>query len=104
MSSWNNGRARVREKRSDVSKKDAVICAIALHEERYIDEWIQYHLALGFSHIYLYDNSNDHILKNKNSDKITIIHFPGKVKQMEAYQQSRESGIPQMRPRIAGPL
>jgi hypothetical protein len=23
-------------------------------------------------------------------------------KQMEAYQQSRESGIPQMRPRIAG--
>ena len=25
-------------------------------------------------------------------------------KQMEAYQQSRESGIPQMRPRIAGAL
>jgi hypothetical protein len=83
--SYNNGRTHFREKKSG-SKNDAVICAIALHEEPYIDEWIQYHIALGFSHIYLYDNSNDHILKNKNSDKITIIYFPGKTKQMEAYQ------------------
>jgi hypothetical protein len=70
--SYNNGRTHFREKKSG-SKNDAVICAIALHEEPYIDEWIQYHIALGFSHIYLYDNSNDHILKNKNSDKIPPI-------------------------------
>lgn len=64
---------------------DAVICAIALDEELYIDEWIKYNLALGFSHIYIYDNSNDNSLKNKKSNKVTIIHFPGKTKQLEAY-------------------
>jgi hypothetical protein len=70
----------------DSTKNDAVICAIALNEEPYLDEWIQYHLALGFSHIYLYDNSDNNCLKHKNSNTITIIHFPGKTKQLEAYK------------------
>ena len=86
MSSWNNSRRLPRVVQSDISKNDAVVCAIVLNEEPYIDEWIQYHLALGFSHIYLYDNSDSNCLKHKNSDKITIIHFPGKTKQLEAYQ------------------
>ena len=86
MSSWNNGKAHFREMKSGVSKNDAVVCAIVLNEEPYLDEWIQYHFALGFSHIYLYDNSDDHRLKNKNSDTVTIIHFPGKTKQMDAYR------------------
>jgi hypothetical protein len=68
----------------------SVICAIALHEERYIDEWIHYHLSLGFHHIYVYDNSDHHSLQNKQSDRVTIIHFPGrsmptKPKQIDAY-------------------
>jgi Glycosyl transferase family 2 len=68
----------------------SVICAIALKEERYIDEWIHYHLSLGFHHIYVYDNSDDHSLQNKQSDRVTIIHFPGKStpgkpKQIDAY-------------------
>ena len=68
----------------------SVICAIALHEERYIDEWIHYHLSLGFHHIYVYDNSDNHSLQNKQSDRVTIIHFPGKSvpnkpKQLDAY-------------------
>jgi hypothetical protein len=60
---------------------DAVICAIALNEERYIDEWIKYNLLLGFSHIY--DNSYNNILKDKKSDRVTIIHYPGIAKQLE---------------------
>jgi hypothetical protein len=64
---------------------DAVVCAIALNEESYIDEWIQYNLFLGFSHIYIYDNSDTNSLKDKSSKNVTIIHFPGKTKQMEAY-------------------
>jgi hypothetical protein len=64
---------------------DIVICAIALNEELYIDEWIKYNLLLGFTHIYIYDNSNHNVLKNKNSDRVTIIHFPGIAKQLEAY-------------------
>ena len=63
----------------------SVICAIALHEELYIDEWIHYHLSLGFHHIYLYDNSDDNVLKDKQSSQITVIHFPGISKQLDAY-------------------
>ena len=68
----------------------SAICAIVLQEERYMDEWIRYHLSLGFHHIYVYDNSDDHSLKNKQSDRVTIIHFPGKSlpnkpKQIDAY-------------------
>jgi hypothetical protein len=64
---------------------DAVVCCIALNEEPYIDEWIKYHLALGFSHIYIYDNSLTNSLKNKKSNNVTVIHFPGSTKQLEAY-------------------
>ena len=64
---------------------DVVICAIALNEERYIDEWIKYNLLLGFTHIYIYDNSANNILKDKKSDRVTIIPFPGITKQLEAY-------------------
>jgi len=60
---------------------DAVVCTIAFEEEPYIDEWIKYNLALGFSHIYIYDNSNTNTLKDKKSKNVTIFNFPG-YKQM----------------------
>jgi hypothetical protein len=69
----------------NIKSNDVVICAIALNEELYIDEWIQYNLFLGFSHIYIYDNSDNNSLKDKKTDRVTIIHFPGKTKQLEAY-------------------
>lgn len=34
-----------------------VICAIVRTENRYLPDWISYHLALGFDHIFLYDNA-----------------------------------------------
>jgi hypothetical protein len=99
MSSWNNGRRHFRErvvKRIETTTETtpskwvipnyyAVVCAIALNEEPYIDEWINYNRILGFSHIYIYDNSDDNTLKDKESDFVTIIHFPGSVKQLQAY-------------------
>jgi len=55
-----------------------VIVAIAKMEERYIQEWVEYHLALGFKHVYLYDNEDKpiygEILKNY---PVTVTHFPG---------------------------
>jgi hypothetical protein len=64
---------------------NAVICAIALNEDLYIDEWIQYYLRLGFTHIYIYDNSDNNSLKGKQSSSVTVIHYPGKAKQCQAY-------------------
>jgi hypothetical protein len=63
----------------------AVVCVIAKHEELYIDEWINYNLNLGFTKIYVYDNSDDNSLKYLNSDSVKVIHYPGICKQFEAY-------------------
>ena len=41
----------------------AVLCVIVLNERPYIDEWINYHLGLGFSKIVVYDNSESNELK-----------------------------------------
>jgi len=57
-----------------------VIVAIAKLEQDYIEEWVKYHLALGFDFIYLYDNEDiptyNKIL-TKYANKMKIIHYPG---------------------------
>ena len=35
--------------------KTALVC-IAKEEDNYIDEWIKYHLKLGFNDIFVYQN------------------------------------------------
>lgn len=35
------------------------ICCIAKNEDRYIHEWIAYHLKLGFDKIYIYIMSDN---------------------------------------------
>ena len=56
-----------------------VIVCIAKQESDYIEEFVKYHLALGFKRIYLYDNEDtptyDSILE-KYKDKINFIHLP----------------------------
>lgn len=71
--------------------QDAVICAIALNEDLYLDEWITYHIALGFAHIYLYDNTPNTFspfvihLMNKYPKHVSIFHAPGHAMQYPAY-------------------
>jgi len=33
-----------------------IICTLARNEDVYINDWIKYHLGIGFSHIIIYDN------------------------------------------------
>lgn len=66
----------------------AVVCAIAKDEEPYIDEWIAYHLKLGFDAVYVYDNSDAGTLRRLPEawgNRVHVIHFPGKSQQMPAY-------------------
>ena len=59
------------------------ICAIAKHENNYIEEWVNHHIdVIGVDHIFLYDNNDidyepiqRRIVKNK--DKLTIIPWAG---------------------------
>ena len=67
----------------------AAICAIQKGAKRYLDEWTDYNLAMGFDRIYLYDNSDDFELKEwaQNKERIHVKHYPGFEKQMIAYTE-----------------
>ena len=71
------------------TRQTAAICTIALHEEPYIDEWIQYHLKLGFDHIYVYDNDPANPLNHlpqRYPQRVTVVPFPGLQRQMASYR------------------
>lgn len=56
-----------------------VIVCIAKKEHDYIEEFVKYHLALGFKYIYLYDNEDTptyEIMLQKYKDNIKVIHLP----------------------------
>ena len=60
----------------------AIVC-IAKNEEKYIDEWIYYHIKLGVSKIIIYDNSDNYSLGYLNhtwKNKVLVIHYPGSGK------------------------
>eukprot|EP00550_Attheya_septentrionalis_P006521 CAMPEP_0198285180 /NCGR_PEP_ID=MMETSP1449-20131203/4492_1 /TAXON_ID=420275 /ORGANISM="Attheya septentrionalis, Strain CCMP2084" /LENGTH=349 /DNA_ID=CAMNT_0043982485 /DNA_START=240 /DNA_END=1289 /DNA_ORIENTATION=- len=70
-------------------RKKAAMCSIVKNEEAYIDEWVDYHHALGFDLFYIYDNSDGFEMKqwgNEKGDYVRVIHFPGDAKQMLAYK------------------
>lgn len=56
-----------------------VIVCIAKKERDYIEEFVKYHLALGFKYIYLYDNEDtptyEKILE-KYKNNLKVIHLP----------------------------
>lgn len=76
-----------------------VICAIAKLENDYIYEWANYHLGIGFTHIYIYDNNEidgerilDVFSESSISDSITVIDIRGqRCKQLEAYNKCYQS-------------
>lgn len=64
----------------------AVICAVVKDDEAYIDEWVDYHYALGFQHFFIYDNSNSFEMKQWAENKgnyITAVHFPGELNERD---------------------
>ena len=66
------------------------LCCI-IKNERYLEEFIIYHHIVGVEHFFIYDNNSDVPIKNRLNNFYfnricTIIDFPGKSKQMPAYQ------------------
>ncbi len=56
-----------------------VIVCIAKKEHDYIEEFVKYHLALGFKRIYLYDNEDIPVYKemlHKYSENMVVMHLP----------------------------
>ncbi len=69
-----------------------VICAIARMENHYIKDWVDYHLTIGFDHIFLYDNAHqgeetiDEVIdvEEEYKGKVTIIPVHDKM-HMQTY-------------------
>jgi len=56
-----------------------VIVCIAKKEHDYIEEFVKYHLALGFKYIYLYDNEDIPTYETmlyQYKDNVKVIHLP----------------------------
>lgn len=81
---------------------NVAICVVVYNETLYLDEWIDFHVALGFSPIYIYDNSIEFQLNNtpyssNNSswyetrediqNHVRLIHFPESPVQNPAYER-----------------
>lgn len=74
---------------------NVALCAIAKCENLYINEWAEYHLNLGFDHIYVYDNNEidgEKISDVLSDDRITVLNYRGKHQsscetQVKAYNE-----------------
>lgn len=64
--------------------KTALVC-IAKEEDNYIDEWIKYHLKLGFNDIFVYQNDWRYAGNKDQYTNVCWIPFDGKARQLEAY-------------------
>ena len=65
------------------------LCCI-IKDERYLEEFIMYYRILGVEHFYIYDNGStikiSERLNNYYFNRMcTIINFPGKIQQLNAY-------------------
>lgn len=62
---------------------NTAVCCIAKYENKYLKEWVDYHLELGFDQIFIYDNNNldgEEILPVLRSyDKVEIVDCRGKT-------------------------
>jgi glycosyltransferase involved in cell wall biosynthesis len=70
--------------REAMKLKVALVC-IAKDEDKYIDEWIKYHLKLGFDQIFIYCNDWDWKLPEEYGDKVIAINWPGLKQQVPSY-------------------
>jgi hypothetical protein len=65
------------------------LCCI-IKDERNLEEFIIFHNIVGVEHFYIYDNNSSHPIRDRLNlpyfrNICTIIDFPGKCKQIEAY-------------------
>lgn len=64
-----------------ITMKIALVC-IAKNEENYIQEWIDYHIKIGFDQIFIYENDWKSDIIN---DKIVTIPVNGSKMQLQCY-------------------
>jgi hypothetical protein len=56
----------------------AALVAVAKLEDRYLHEWVQYYIHIGFDMIYIYENNKEPKYEEmlKEYSKVKVIHYP----------------------------
>lgn len=72
-------------------KYEVSICGLFKNEGRFLKEWLDFHIAVGVDHFYMYNNNSDDnyldVLKDYMEDGIVeLIDWPQKFPQMPAYK------------------
>lgn len=73
-------------------KHKIALCLVARQEHLYLPEWVCYHLAIGVSHFYIYDNGDEgetplcEAMKGRFDDCCTFITFRQRPCQLPAYK------------------
>ena len=72
---------------------DLAVVAIMKNEAPYVKEWLDYHLAAGVDHFYIYDNESPDNFKEVlqpyiDAGIVTYIFYPGTGRQVEAYMEA----------------
>jgi hypothetical protein len=72
-------------------KYKVAICCIAKNEGEYLPEWIDYHVKIGVSHFYIYDNDSTVPIAATLSSYIkdgvvTVEHIAGREQQMPVHR------------------
>lgn len=70
--------------------RELAVCAIFRNEAPFLNEWLAFHLTIGATHFYLYNNeSTDHFGRVlhpwRNKGLVTLTDWPGSVQQIPAY-------------------
>ncbi len=62
----------------------SAVVLVIKDENKYLNEWIEHHLNIGFDHIYIYDNGSKEkvidvvsLLNKENKQKITVVDWRG---------------------------
>jgi hypothetical protein len=73
------------------TKYELAICAVFREEAPFLDEWISFHVGVGVTHLYLYnnlstDNFEDVLAPWINSGHVSVVDWPVPIGQISAYR------------------
>lgn len=83
-----------------IRRNKTAMCSIVINSEAYLDEWVDYHHALGFDKFFIYDNSPQFAMKQwgkLKGDHVEVMSLPGERKQFPAYQDCFNKAINQFK-------
>lgn len=77
----------------DLFLYDMAVAAIMKNEAPYVKEWLDYHIAAGVEHFFIFDNDSSDNLREIlqpyiDAGIVTYKFYPGKARQYEAYNET----------------